>query len=340
MAKIKLHGAEKIANAPLREIYLDEIKLDPNNVRFSHIPKKLTDKEIEKILWGEKDTLELYKQILSAREIYEEPVLNSELIVIEGNRRIVCLRKLKEEANKEELLDMGIPQSYFDKVRCKVLPKETLPQEIDIYLATIHVKGKKTWKAFNKAKHLFNLHELRGFSYEDISKNVGMGKATVIRQVEVYDATDKYGKNYSDKDKEWFNKFTYFDELFKRKDLKEFKKEVKNIEKFGNWVYHTKFNNDVRKVRQLARILQDKDAFKEFEKKDFNAAMEILGSKDPSINSSEFKKIKDTIDVIKNFSRKEISKTINDDSRLILLNSLKKEVDNLIKDIKSMKKTS
>jgi len=332
----EIFDVEKIANAESVEVNLADIKLDPYNVRFLHLPQKLSDKEIEKILWEEKDTNELYKQILSAGGIYEEPVLNSELVVIEGNRRTVCLRKLKQEANKGML--PGISKNNFDKVKCKILPKNTPPQVVDIFLATIHVKGKKPWNAFNKAKHIFNLYDSGGFSYDDLSKKLGMGKSTVIRAVEVYGATQKYGDKYKS-DKEWFRKFTYFDELYKRKDLKEFRKEDKNIEKFENWIFHKKLD-DVREVRQLAKILQDKEAFKEFEKKDFDAAMSIIGLKDPSINSTEYKKIKDTIDVLRNFSRKELSMTVRDDSRLKLLNSLKKEIDSLVKDIVSMKKTS
>jgi len=331
-----LYDVEKIANAESIDVKLEDIKLDSYNVRFLHLPQKLSDKEIEEILWDEKDTTELYRQILSAGGVYEEPVLNSELIVIEGNRRIVCLRKLKQEANKGGL--PGISKNHFDKVKCKILPKNTPPQIIDIFLATIHVKGKKPWNAFNKAKHIFNLYDSGGFSYDDLSKKLGMGKSTVIRAVEVYGATQKYGDKYK-ADKEWFRKFTYFDELYKRKDLKEFRKEDKNLERFENWVFHKKLD-DVREVRQLAKILQDEDAFKEFEKNDFDAAMNLIGLKDPSINSVEFKEIKDTIDVLRNFSRKELSKTVKDDSRLKLLNSLKKEIDSLVKDITSMKKTS
>jgi len=336
MAKVIIRDAEKIANAPIKEIPLNKIKLDLHNVRFSHMSEKLTERKIEEILWKEKETIELYKQILSAKEIYEEPVLNSALIVIEGNRRVVCLRKLKRETNNGEI--PGIHSGHFDKVKCKVLSKETLQQEIELYLATIHVTGKKPWKTFNRAKHIFNLHELRGFSYEDLAKNIGMGKATAIRNVVVYKATDKYGKKYV-KDLDWFSKFTYFEELYKRKDLKEFRTDSKNLEKFENWVYHKKLD-DVREVRKLNLILQDKDAMKEFEEKGFDAAIKIISSKDPSINSTEFKKIKNTIGVLRNFSRGELSKTINDTSRLTLLNSLKKEINNLIKDIKSMKKIS
>lgn len=331
-----LFDVEKIANAESIDVDLADVKLDPYNVRFLHLPQKLSDRDIEKILWDEKDTKELYKQILSAGGVYEEPVLNSELVVIEGNRRIVCLRKLKQEANNGIL--PGMSKNLFDTVKCKILPKNTPPQIIDIFLATIHVKGKKPWNAFNKSKHIFNLYDSGGFSYDDLAKKLGMGKSTVIRSVDVYRATQKYGDKYKT-DKEWFRKFTYFDELYKRKDLKEFRKESNNLGSFENWIFHKKLD-DVREVRQLAKILQDKDAFKEFERKDFDAAMKVIGFKDPSISSIEFKKIKDAIDVLRNFSRKELSKTIRDDSRLKLLNSLKKEIDGLIKDITSMKKTS
>ncbi|MDP1695179.1 MAG: hypothetical protein Q8L34_06595 [Candidatus Woesearchaeota archaeon] len=328
-------NAEEIANAKNVEINLDDIKLDPNNVRFLHISKGHTDKQVEDVLWKESDTQDLYKQILSAGGLYQEPVLNSKLIVIEGNRRVVCLRRLKQEARKGDL--PGISKNQFDKIHCKVLPENTPLQTIDIFLATIHVKGKKPWNAFNKAKHIFNLHELRGLTYDDLAKKLGMGKVTVIRAVEVYAATEDYGKRYKD-DSEWFRKFTYFDELYKRKDLVDFRKDPKNLNKFQNWVYHEKLD-DVREVRKLALLLHDNEATQEFEKKGFDAAMNLIGMKDPSINSSEFKKIKEVIQVIRNLPRKELSKIINDSSRFNLLSSLKKEIDSLLKDIKSMRKT-
>jgi len=329
-------GAEKIANAPVKEILLDEIKLDPSNVRFLHFQNKLSEKEIEEILWKESDTLELYKQILSAGKLYEKPILNSNLTVIEGNRRIVCLRKLNKEAREGKFLK--IPKNQFDKVKCIVLPSDILPKDIDILLATIHVKGKKPWNAFNKTKHIFNLYNTHGLSYDDISKTLGMSKKTIIRAVKVYKTTEEYGEKYG-QDNEWFRKFTYFDELFKRKDLEEFRKEESNIKKFENWVYHKKID-DVREVRKLRLVIDDKDAFKDFEEKDFNEAMKTIASKDPTITSTEFKKIQSTIDVLRNFSRGELSKTLKDTSRIEMLNSLKKEITNLIKDINSMSKHS
>ena len=78
------------------------------------------------------------------------------------------------------------------------------------------------------------------------------------------------------------------------------------MERFENWVFHKKLD-DVREVRQLAKILQDEDAMREFEKKDFNAAMIVIGSKDPSINSAEFKKIKEYEKKGHTFSYSELS---------------------------------
>ncbi len=325
---------EDVTDAEEKEVQLEKISLDPKNVRFQHLSKQLSDKQIEEQIWKEPDTLALYKQILSAG-LYEKPLLNFELTVIEGNRRIVCLRRLKQALDKGELA--GISKGSFDKVKCAVLPKGTSPQKMDLYLAAVHVKGKKPWKTFNKAKHISNLHEIYGLSYDYIAKAAGMGKATVIRAVEVYMATEEYGKNHLE-DREWFHKFTYFEELCKRKDLKEFRSDIKNMKKFSEWVFYGKFK-DVRDVRKLALILHDAEALEELKRKNFDSAMKVIESKDPSITSPEFKKIKESIEIIRALSRKELIKTINDSSRLNLLHVLKKELDALIKDIKSIGKS-
>ena len=52
------YDVEKIANAESIDVNLADIKLDSYNVRFLHLPQRLSDKEIEKRLWEEKDTNE------------------------------------------------------------------------------------------------------------------------------------------------------------------------------------------------------------------------------------------------------------------------------------------
>ena len=162
-----------------------------------------------------------------------------------------------------------------------------------------------------------------------------MGKVTIIRYADVYEQTEKYGSLFKD-DKDWFHKFTYFDELYKRRDLKDFRKIQKNVEKFGRWVHDGKFN-DVRDVRRLANVLDDEDALRILERESFREALQVADNKNPALKSKEFKKIAGIIELIRSFPRRELIKTMQDPARRGILETLKKEIDSLLRDIDSEK---
>lgn len=313
---------------------LGKLKLDLTNVRYQHMNPVYTEADMEKRIWDEPDTINLYEQIKSAKGLYEKPIIDSENIVLEGNRRVVCLRKLKEEAHNGLL--QGIEKTNFDKILCEQLGPNTTQEQKRLLLATIHVKGKKPWPTFNRAKQIYELHnDPFNKSFDYLAIHLGMGKSTVIRFVRVYEQTTLYSKRHGD-DKEWYNKFTYFDELFKKRDLKEFGQLQTNVDKFADWTYYGKFNNDVRNVRYLHEVLADQDALRTFENKDIEAALVLLHSKNPALKSREFKKISELILLIQQFPRKEILKTASDSNRRKLLEKLRSEVDMLLKDLDSM----
>lgn len=330
------YAADIVEKSEIIEEDLDLIKLDPNNPRFKHLEKKLSDKEIEESIWKEPDTQELYNQILAAGGLYEMPVIDHNKIVLEGNRRTVCLRVLKRRANNNDL--SGYVPNHFNKIKCRLLFKDANPTSVALFLATIHVKGKKEWNTFNRALYIYDLHNTYRLSYDTIAKNLGMGKITVIRMVDVYKATEGYGRKHPD-DKQWYHKFTYFDELYKKRDLKEFRNDPNNVIKFGDWVREEKFH-DVRDVRDLPKIVGDMEALEALERTNIDGARKVTESKDPTIKSPEFKKLKDTIDVIRSFSRKELINTLKDSSRITLLRTLKNEVESLLKDLDTMKKSN
>lgn len=333
---MSIYAADIIEKSEIIEEDLDRIKLDPNNPRFKHLEKKLTDKEIEENIWKESDTQELYNQILAAGGLYEMPVIDHNRIVREGNRRTVCLRILKRKARNQEL--PGISPNQFDKIQCRLLAKDSDPTFIALFLASIHVKGKKEWNTFNRALYIYDLHNTHHLSYDTIAKHLGMGKITVIRMVDVYKATEEYGRRYPD-DNQWYHKFTYFDELYKKRELKGFRDDPVNIIKFGNWVKEEKFH-DVRDVRVLPKIVTDEEALEALDRAKIDDALKIVESKDPTIKSPQFKKLRETIEIIRSFSRKELINTLNDSSRLTLLKTLKTEVESLLKDLDTMKKTA
>lgn len=334
---MRILGSEITGNARVVEVPIGELKLDPNNVRFQHLEVKLTDKQIHGYIWGEPDTKELYDQILAAKGLYEEPVIDEEKVVREGNRRVVCLRVLKQKAHNKEL-PKTIPANQFDKIKCKILPTDADPAAIDLFLAAIHVKGKKEWNTFNRAKHIYNLHSVHRLSYDTIARHLGMAKITVMRMVDVYKATEEYGKKHPE-DEAWYHKFTYYDELYKKRDLKDWRKDPSNVVKFGEWVNTKKFR-DVRDVRDLPKIVQDTTAVETLERTNIVEAKKVVEAKDPTIKSPEFKRLKDAIETIRSFSRKELIRTMNDESRMELLKALRKEIEALLEDLESMKKST
>jgi len=328
MIKIKKFQTKTI------NIELDKLKLDLTNARFQHLTKKVDDAGMDNLIWNEPSTGELFEQIKSAGGLYEEPILNSDYTVLEGNRRIVCLRHLQAEAKKGEL--PNINKNAFDIVKCRIIPEGTTALEKQLFLAAVHVIGKQPWPAFNKAKQINDLYKVHNLTYDQLAKHLNMGKITVIRMMNSYEQTDKYGKTYSD-DTGWYRKYSYFEELFKSRDLKEFTKLQKNIDKFAKWVYDEKFS-DVRDVRWLGKILKDEDALHLFETKGFDIALELIKEKNPILKSKEFKQIQKTIDAIRSFPRKELIKTIKDPRRREIIMKLKEEIDSLVRDIESLDK--
>src|SRR5438132_9453860 len=104
---------EKKMHAEIIDIPLKKLKLDPSNIRF-HQFGKLTDKQIEDEIWKELDTRDLFREILNSRGLSEPPIVDSGFVVLEGNRRLVCLRKLSERVHNGEYPQ--IPENAFDTV--------------------------------------------------------------------------------------------------------------------------------------------------------------------------------------------------------------------------------
>src|SRR2546428_6273079 len=199
---------DKKIRAEIQKVPLSKLKLDPYNVRFRHHPvKSLSDTEIAAIIWKEPDTKDLYREINTSRGLMEAPIVNSDSIVMEGNRRIVCLRKLSEKAHGGE--QPGTPEDYWDIVEVNVLPRDTPAKDIALMLGRFHVSGKKEWRALNQAAHIAELHNKHGLSQDDIHDFLSMSKPTVGRMIKAFDATTEYGKKFSS-DKEWVGKFSYF----------------------------------------------------------------------------------------------------------------------------------
>jgi hypothetical protein len=326
---MKFDPENVIERAVTKLLPLSELKLDPENVRLKHLKKALSQEEIEDYFWNQKATNELLAQIKAARGLYQDPIVTPEGIVKEGNRRLVCLRKLQKQAHAGELQD--ISPTLFDNVKCTVLPANATDEEISLLLATIHVRGKKAWDSFNKAEMLAHLHKDLDVSYDSLSKELGMSKMTLIRLIKAHDVTIQYSEKYPE-DSDWYNNFAILEELFKRRDLKDWRDKPANLILFFSWIHEKKLFNH-KQVRDLYKILNEKTASRIFEEEDFDKAIDYLNSVDPTIEDSDFRKISHTIKTLRSFDRKAIVKIINDPARMKMLQNLRYEINSLLRDV-------
>src|SRR5438552_13239039 len=140
---------------------LDSLRLDADNPRYRHewvlSSKTFTEKEMERQIWEDQPTRDLFHSIVASRGINEPVIISDDGLVREGNRRIVCLRKAHERMVQGDKEMIGIPKGIFDLVPCRVLPKDISPVQIDIWLSHIHVSGVKKWKPVNQADHIYRL---------------------------------------------------------------------------------------------------------------------------------------------------------------------------------------
>jgi len=326
MPKMYVRGEIKVET---RTVPVDVLKLDPNNVRFKHYEKILSDKEIEEEIWKEQDTRELMKSIRISGGLTERPVVSSDNVVREGNRRIVCIRKLSELAHQSKISEW--PQDRFENVECEFLPNDVSPVNIDIYLALVHVKGKKPWRRLNQARHIHDLYENLGHSYDDICTYLSMGKRTVQVLNWAYSATSQYLQKYGKKAD--VTDFVFFDQLYKRKDLRAWvEADANNLSKFGEWVATDKIKDPSRELKWLPQVLKKKDALEALQSKGMEAAKQVLQRGNPALTSQTFNTLQKAINALQQMPLNEYRTLREDGTRLDILKKLRDELAQVIHD--------
>jgi hypothetical protein len=178
---------------------------------------------------------------------------------LEGNVRMTCLHDLHQKHPDDP---------RWKKVPARILPKEVDPKQIAILLADFHVAGKITWKAHEKAGHVYQMvHELN-MPLDDIATYLRTSKSTVSRLEQAYKfMVDRFLKIDEEKyAKEGERKWSYFEEFFKSHDLREeFKKNPEFGDDFCRWVGDGRLPEGAD-VRILPSILRHPEARKRFEK--------------------------------------------------------------------------
>lgn len=171
---------------------IDELYLDPSNPRLgrnfhsssqAEILERMSDWTLDELavsfiesgFWAQ-EALIVTKELIDGTE---------RLVVIEGNRRLAALKKLKDalEGNTKERKWREIassahelPKKFFDEIPYIEIDNR---KAVSAFLGFRHVTGIKEWEPAEKAQFIAYLIDEEGLTYEQVMRKIGSKTPTV-----------------------------------------------------------------------------------------------------------------------------------------------------------------
>ena len=209
--------------------------------------------------------------------------------VIEGNRRITALKLLQEDYNNDN--DIGeFPAEFFEKVPVDIFSEN---DNVNYYLIAglNHIGGKVKWPAINIATYIKDLENKEGLNVEDIYETFGINKQQFNYYKRTLSLIDEY-KNSDFGDQFTSDMYFIFEEIVKKPSFRDFwlnwdyskdkPTNIENTNRLFGWISQRDEridpddeNSDIktidplinqgREIRDLEKILKDKDALETME---------------------------------------------------------------------------
>lgn len=313
---------------------IETMRLDTDNPRFRH-KAKMSERDIERDLWEEPDTRYLLNDIKATKGLQESLYIMPDGLVKEGNRRLVCLRRLKKmvDDGKEQDGLKEFPKNFFKAIPVKVFPEDITQREIDVFLGREHVGGKKEWKAYNQADHIYRMWETDGMRLDQIAEVLSKSKPYIIQKKWAYEKTLEFLKRYP---KRTIDDFSYLEELHKnKKRLQELYATEEGMRDFMDWVARDLLNDQgARDVRKLPEVLADPSLKEVFLKEGIKKANALRAIQDPSVGSKTFSTMKAAIDALRSMSRDEYLTIPDNPAKVGALRELYNEMTKVFTELK------
>ena len=242
---------------------IDRVELDEDNPRIRYRLKlQQNGKSLEQVMLAMPEMAALQRDIERNGGLRERVILQEngprKLKAVEGNTRLVCLQSLHAKYPRD---------ARWKEVPARILPADVDPRHVAILLADFHVAGKIQWKAHEKAGQVYYMHNALGMPQEDIAVHLRTSKTSVNRLLRAYSfMVDRFLKIDNEKyAKEGERKWSYFEELFKHRDLRtELKRDPDFGDEFCRWVGGNRFAPV--DVRSLPSVLRNPEARKKLAK--------------------------------------------------------------------------
>ena len=287
------------------EVPLDELRLDPTNPRLAfkiHVRelRNPTQQELQELLWEDPDVAALRRSIAATGGLIEAIIVQDDGTVLEGNCRLTCVRKLNEEAKGKD--------PRWTSIRARILPPGVDRRSIDVLLGELHIAGKNEWTPFEQAAHLYSMTQ-KGYKEVDLAGMYRQSKSYINAKIRAYKLMAEtfvplaQGDDHQIKNPDRY--WSWFEEFYKGcKPSAPGKEDATRIydgreleEKFCGWVANGKIPK-AEQTRQLAKMLENKEAMKIVEKSGIDKAFEYVADKDPTLGSKLWKQLQSTTDLL------------------------------------------
>ena len=155
-----------------------------------------------------------------------------------------------------------------------------------------------------QSPHVYELHTCDGMSFDDIWHFLSINRSTAERMIKAYRDTVTFREKYPD-EASWAGKYSYFDEVYKRSELRVWIESRGNHERLMDWIYLERIPTGAD-IRKLPLILKDKYAIKIMAKSNVDKAYDYLARKDPSLADDFYRKINDVVRTIRRMDGKQL----------------------------------
>lgn len=340
-------------------VALEQLYLDPNNLRFTNFDGAGKKVPIERIKEDgvQKTTLDKLKadefQVKALRDsivevgflpidrIVVSRIDETSFLVIEGNRRVAALKWI-EELIVEGIVDKAVSQSFEELPVSIILPEHDTESNRLKIQGIRHISEIRPWGTYQKALLIKSMIEGEKLSSQDVANAIGYRTQEVNR---IYRAYKLFEQMQEDPDYGEYVKpdlISYYYEAVGRAPLKtffgynndtyEFENE-ENYKLFYKWIIKDPDNGNNQKitsainVRDLTKIIENADALGSF-KED---ATTLEGALAVAIKYSSFdwrKEINQAIEAIKKLPVDELENLEDEDIQL--LSSLKEMIEKRI----------
>ncbi len=299
-----------------RKMPLEDVRLDPSNPRIQHAVKKISKNgtisqdDLRKLILDFPGVPELFKSIRDNGGLLDAIYVRPDGRIIEGNCRAASYLKLHGIDKKDR---------RWQTIRAVLVPNIS-ERQVAILQGQYHVAGKNKWRAYEKAGHIHTMHTQLGMDEKAIARTLGMHERNVIQDLKSYETmTTKLLPKI--KGGNGLEKWSFVQELFKRKDLAEYRAKPANVDEFVSLVVNNKLKRGAD-VRKLAKILKLKDAVKVLKKQGVESAMSVVGKADPTADSGAFRKLKDTTTLLQRLPNNELQRLRDSEKPRVILQEL------------------